>query len=188
MMAVQVSNAKLAGSREERQAHSSNTSGLKQMHSLGGAHNGPADPKAVSSQVSAQAQPDGVNSHRVEQKSGNAAAVSANGQLVDGAAPSSVPAGIEDTSTSVQVQLQTDTVKSDARPEPGEISNVAGEEGHRGGEGDMVNGSGLTVKLAVRVKGDEAVGGSPAGMLRLRDRYVFCPAAQRHSLSTQQCL
>lgn len=161
LITAQVSDAKRAGSREERQAHSSNTSGLKQMHALGGAHDSPADAKAASSAVKAEAQPDGVNSPSAFQKPGG------QGQLVTGAVPGSVPAGTEDNAASVEIAIQTDTVMKDARPEPGEINNA---------EGEVAIGSGLTVKLAVRVNGDETAGASPdvvLPMLRLRDRYVF---------------
>lgn len=181
-----MSDGKRAGSREERQAHSSSASGLKQLHSLGGAHNSPADPKVASSQAKLEAHPDGVSSCSAEQKPGNATAALAKGQLVDAAVRGSVPDGIEDNAALVQVKIQTDTVKSDARPEPGEISNVACEGVGKGGEGDMANGSRLTVKLAVRVKGDEAVGGSPVAVLpelRLRDRYVVENAAQRRCMT-----
>lgn len=172
---AQVSDAKRAGSREERQAQSSNTSGLKQMHSLGGAHNSPADAKAASSGVKAEPQPDGVNSPSAIQRPGEATAAPAKGQLGAGApVPGSMPAGTEDHA--VEVEIQTDTVMRDARPEPGEISNAASDGGHKGDEGEVANGCGLTVKLAVRVKGDEAAEGSPVAVLpasRLRDRYMF---------------
>ena len=171
-----MSNAKRAGSREERQAHSSNTSGLKQSHSLGVTHNSPADPKAASSHVKVEAQSDAVSSPSTEQKPGNATAAPAEGQLVNEAAPGVVPAGTRDDTVSVQVEIQTDTVKGDARPEPGEISNTAPGGGQKEDEGQMANGSGLAVKLAMRVKGDGAVGGSSLAALpelRLRDRYVW---------------
>lgn len=168
---AQVSDAKRGGSREERQAHSSNTLGLKQMHSPGGAHNSPADAKAASSGVKAEAQPDGVNSPRAVQQPGGAtaAAAAAQGHLVTGA-PVPVFAGSEGNAEPVKVEIQTDTVMTDARSEPGEINNA---------EGEGPNGSGLTVKLAVRVDGDEAAGDSPVAVLpvlpalRLRDRYVY---------------
>lgn len=171
-----MSNAKRAGSREERQAHSSNTLGLRQSHSLGAAHNSPADVKAASSHVKVELQSDAVSSPGTEQKPGNASAAPAEGQLENEAAPISVPAATQDNTVSVQVKVQTDTVQGDVRPEPGEISNAAGEGGQKEDEGQMANGSGLAVKLAVRVKGDGAVGGSPLAVLpelRLRDRYVW---------------
>lgn len=170
---MQISGAKRAASREEGQAHSSNASRLKQVHSLAGAPNSPADPKPASSQVKAEAeQPDGINSPSIDQKPGSDPPIEV--QLVNG--KGQVPAG-EDTA-SVQVKIQTEDSKCDARPEPGEISNAGsgGDQKIPGGDGAVVpNGTGLSVKLAVRVRRAEAVGGSPAATPqepRLKDRYV----------------
>ena len=154
------------------------------MHSpAGGVYNSPADRKVASSQVKVEAQPDGVTSPSAEQKLDTATAAPADRQLVDGAALSSGPAGVQDNAPSVEVKLQADSTKSDARPEPGEISNVACVVGHKRDAWEVPNGSGLTVKLAVRVKGDEAVGSSLVAVLpelRLRDRCAFSHAAHKH--------
>lgn len=165
-----MSAARRAGSRDEGQAHSSNAPRLKQVQSVAGAFNSPADPKPASSQVKAEAQPlDGINSPSMNQKPGDDPPIKV--QLVNG--KGEVPAG-EDTA-SVQVKIQTEDTKCDARPEPGEISNAASGGGQKGDDVAVPNGTGLSVKLAVRVKGDEAVGGSPAAKPqepRLRERYV----------------
>lgn len=170
-----MSGAKRTGSREEGQAHSSNAPRLKQVHSLAGAPNSPADhPKPASSQAKAEAQPpDGINSPSTDQKPGHdTAAPPVKVQLVSG--NGQVPAG--DGAASVQVKIQTEDTKCNARPEPGEISNAAASDGGQKGDNvDVPNGTGLTVKLVVRVKGDEAVGGSPVAKPqepRLRDRCV----------------
>ncbi|KAL3148229.1 hypothetical protein ABBQ38_013701 [Trebouxia sp. C0009 RCD-2024] len=164
----EMSAARRAGSRDEGQAHSSNAPRLKQVQSVAGAFNSPADPKPASSQVKAEAQPlDGINSPSMNQKPGDDPPIKV--QLVNG--KGEVPAG-EDTA-SVQVKIQTEDTKCDARPEPGEISNAASGGGQKGDDVAVPNGTGLSVKLAVRVKGDEAVGGSPAAKPqepRLRER------------------
>ena len=174
-MTSQVSDAKRTGSREERQAHSSNASGRKQVHNLADAENGHADPKVASSQVQVEAtQPDAISSHSAEHKPGSGTAAPVQVQLVSGAAPGSVPAS-DDNTASVQVKIQTDGMKSEARPEPGEISNAVADGVHKEGKMAVSNGTELTVKLAVRVKGDGAVAGSAVATLpepRLRDRYV----------------
>ena len=173
LMILQMSGPKRPGSREEGQAHSSNAARPKQVHSLAGTPNSPADPKPASSQVKAEAQPpDGISSPSTDQKPGSDTAAPIKVQLVNG--NGQVPAG--DGTASVQVKIQTQDTKGDARPEPGEISNTAAcEGGKKGDDVDLSNGTGLTVKLAVRVKGDEAVAGSPVAKpqeLKPRDRYV----------------
>lgn len=176
-MLLQMSNANRAGSREKTQAHSSsNAPGLKQVHSLGRAQNSPAGPKPASSQAKAEAQqPDGINSPSTDPKPGSDTAAPVKVQLVNDEAPR--PMLATDETACVQVKIQTEDMKCDTRPEPGEISNAACEGGHKRSDLEVLSGTGLTVKLAVRVKRDEAVGGSPVVKPqepRLRDRCVPC--------------
>ena len=171
---MQVPSAQPASARDERQANSSNATGLKQGNSLGAAHNGLADSKPASSSVKTGAQADGFSSQ------------SAGVQQLDAKAPvktedvsnaRSDQAFAGDDAVPVEFKLATGSAKSDAWPESGEISLAASGAGQNGEDSAMHNGPGLTIKVKVGAAEDEGVGSSPVAQLqepRLTDRYHPC--------------
>lgn len=173
---VQVPTAQPASSRDERQANSSNASGLKQANSLGAAQNGSADPKPASSSVKFEAHTDGISSQSAHIKQTDAnkpvkVEIVSNPQLGQASAG--------DDAVPVEVKLGADSTKSDARPESGEISIAASEAGQKGEDSAMQNGPGLTIKVKVGATEDEAVGSSPVARpqeFRPRERYPICKA------------
>ena len=170
LLPVQVPNNKVGELRDEQQANSSNASGVKQSHNLGAAETSTVDLKPASSQVKAEPQADGVSSQSADQKQ-----LDSKDVLVKAA--TLVPAKAEQTgagsdAAALDVKVETDGPNA---PESGEISNAAAVAGQGLNGLTAQDGVGLTVKVDVGLKEDEAVGNSPDAtpqLLRIRDRCV----------------